>query len=160
MLHLYFESLSKLEKRESFVQCPSGIFDWSWKPEWLNDPFSRTIIHEIDHVNIPDGMNTEKACLYKNMRVEDLSSGTKNLILCKYHDGLNRMTMMGKNCYRYLMDIADDKDVYMGCSNYVFFTDEDLKGRKVHFVNTDDYVSTAEDFTEHVYRIIGSGILA
>lgn len=43
------------------------------------------------------------------------------------------------------MDIADEKDVYMGCSNYVFFADDDLRGRKVHFVNTDDYVSTAKD---------------
>ena len=159
MLHLFFESLRKLEERESFVQCPSGIFDWCWKSEWLDDPFSRKMIQEIDHVDIPDDMDTEKACLLKNMRVENLSSGTKGLILCKYYNRLNRMTMMGPNCYKYLMDIADEKDVYMGCSNYVFFTDEDLKGRKVHFVNTDDYVSTAADFAEHVHQIIGSGIL-
>ena len=105
-------------------------------------------------------MPAELACLLSNVRVEDLSSGTKSLILSKRYDKLYRMTMMGPNCYKYLMDIADEKDVYMGCSNYAFFTDEDLKGRKVHFVNTDDYVSTAEDFAEHVYRIIDSGVLA
>lgn len=125
----------------------------------MNDPFSRKMIHEIDHVDIPDDMDTEKACLLKNMRVENLSSGTKSLILCKYRDELNRMMMMGPNCYKYLMDIAEEKDVYVGCSNYVFFTDEDLKGRKVHFVNTDVYVSKASDFAEHVYQIIRAGTL-
>ena len=118
------------------------------------------MIHEIDHVEIPEEMATETACLLKNMRVEDLSAGTKALLICKfYNTKLNRMTMMGKNCYKYLMDIADEKDVYMGCSNYVFFTDNDLKGRKVHFVNTDDYVSTAADFAEQVYQIIRAGTL-
>ena len=159
MLHLYFEPLKKLGERELFVQCPGDFFDWSWESEWLDDPFSRKMIHEIDHVDIPEGMDTEKACLLKNMRVENLSSGTKSLILCRYCDYLNRMTMMEPNCYRYLMDIAEEKDVYVGCSNYVFFTDDDLRGRKVHFVNTDDYVSTAADFAEHVHQIVDSGIL-
>ena len=160
MLHLYFESLRKLVERKLFIRYPSIEFNCGWEPEWLNNPFFRRVIHEVDHVDIPDGMTTEMACLLKNMRVEDLSTGTKNLMMCKYYNEFNRMTMMGKNCYKYLMDIADEKDVYMGCSNYVFFTDEDLKGRSVHFVNTDDYVSTAEAFAEHVYKIVGDGALA
>ena len=160
MLHLYFESLEKLEQREAFIQDPGGEFNYRWKSKWLNNSFFKKVIREVDHVDIPQGMKTETACLLKNMRVEHLSTGTKNLMLCKYRDELNRMTMMGKNCYKYLMDIADAKDVYMGCSSYVFFTDEDMKGRKVHFINTDDYVSTAEDFAEHVYRIIDSGVFA
>ena len=159
MLHLFFESLRKLEEREAFIQSPSGIFDWSWKSEWLDDPFSRKMIQEIDHIEIPYGMPAELACLLNDVRVENLSSGTKSLILCRYCDYLNRMTMMGPNCYKFLMDIADEKDVYMGCSNYDFFTDDDLRGRKVHFVNTDDYVSTAAGFAERVHQIVGSGIL-
>ena len=160
MLYLYFESLGKLVERKSFIRYPSIKFNSSWKTEWLNEPFFRTVIREVDHVDIPDGMATEMACLLKNMRVEDLSTGTKTLMMCKYYNKLNRMTMMGKNCYKYLMDIANEKDVYMGCSNYVFFTDNDLKGRQVHFVNTDTYVDTAEAFAEIVYRIVDSGILA
>ena len=160
MLHLYFESLRKLAERKLFIQHPSIEFNCSWQSEWLNDPFFRKVIREVDHVEIPEGMATETACLLKNMRVEDLSTGTKTLMMCRYYNELNRMTMMGKNCYKYLMDIADEKDVYMGCSNYVFFTDEDRKGRKVHFINTDDYVSTAEAFAEHVYKIVGDGALA
>ena len=137
MLHLYFESLKKLIERDTFIRFPSTKFDCSWKPDWLNNPFFREVIREVDHVDIPDGMATEMACLLKNMRVEDLSTGTKSLMMCRYYNKLNRMTMMGKNCYKYLADIANEKDVYMGCSNYVFFTDGDLKGRKVHFVNGD-----------------------
>ena len=56
------------------------------------------------------------------------------------------MTMMDKKCYKYLMDIADERDVYMGCSDYFFIPDDDLKGRAVHFVNTDQYASTCSDF--------------
>ena len=44
------------------------------------------------------------------------------------------------------MDIADERDVYMGCCSHFFFHDDVLKGRTVHFVNTDEYVSTYYDF--------------
>ena len=154
MLHLYFDSLSRLMKREDFIPYPDGLFNSIWLPEWVNNPLSRAIIHDIDHVDIPDGMTTEMACIMSGFRVADLCTGTKNLLLCRYYSGLNRMTMMGENCYKYLMDIADEHDVRMGCSNSFFFRDDVLKGRTVHFVNTDKYVSTYYDFFGCVIDIV------
>lgn len=146
MLHLYFESLRRLMKRKEFIPYPDGLFNSVWETEWVNNPLSRAIIHDIDHVEMTDGVTTEMACIMSGFRVADLCTGTKNLLLCRYYSGLNRMTMMGENCYKYLMDIADERDVYMGCSSFVSFHDDVLKGRTVHFVNTDEYVSTYYDF--------------
>ena len=157
VLHLYFDSIGRLMERKEFIPFPDGLFRSVWESEWVNNPLARTIIHDIDHVDIPDGMTTEMACIMSGRRVIDLCSGTKNLLLCRYYTGLNRMTMMGENCYKYLMDIADERDVYMGCSSYCFFTDEDLKGRSVHFVNTEKFASTREDFFWCVIDIVDEG---
>ena len=154
VLHLYFDSLSRLRKRKEFIPYPDVLFNSLWEPEWVNDPLSRAIIHDIDQVEMPDGVTTEMACIMSGFRVADLCSDTKNLLLCRYYSGLNRMTMMGENCYKYLMDIADERDVYMGCSSYCFFSDDDLKGRTVHFINTDEFVSNSEDFLWRVIDIV------
>ncbi len=52
MLHLYFDSLSRLMKREEFIPYPDDFFDSVWEPEWVNDTLSRAIIHDLDHVNM------------------------------------------------------------------------------------------------------------
>lgn len=157
MLHLYFGSIDKLIKMDDFIEYPDDLFDSIWLPKWVNDPLSRTIIHDIDKVNIPAGMTTEAACIESRLRIEDLCTGTKNLLLCRYYDGLNNMSMMGKNCYKYLMDIADERDVKMGCCSHVFLHDDVLKGRKVHFINTDEFVSTYYDFLGCVVQIVDRG---
>ena len=96
VLHLYFESIQKLKERKEFIPYPDGLFNSIWEPEWVNDPLSRTIIHDIDKVHIPDGVSTEMACIMSGFRVVDLSTGTKNLLLCRHYSGLNRMTMMAR----------------------------------------------------------------
>ena len=154
MLHLYFESIHKLVQREEFIRFPSEAFNCAWEPDWVNNPLSRQIIHDIDQVELREGVSTEMCCLLMGFRIQDLSTGTKNLLLCRYLNQLNRMTMMGENCYKYLMDIAQEKEVYMGCSNFVFFTQEDLRGRQVHFVNSDKYASTAGEFADNVRDLI------
>ena len=157
MLHLFYESLEKLLRRNEFIGFPDELFDELWDSQWVNNPLSRRIIHEIDRVEFPEGRTTEEACALRGMCLTDLCTGTKNLLVCKNYSGLNRMTMMGDNCYPFLMDIADQREVYMGCSNYVLFDDDILKGRTVHFLNSDLYASNEEAFTRCELDIVGGG---
>ena len=90
-------------------------------------------------------------------RIADLSTGTKNLFLCRYYSGLNNMSMMGRNCYKYLLDIANEREVYMRCTSHVFFHDDVLQGRTVPFVNTDEHVSTYYDFWGCIIEIVDRG---
>lgn len=157
MLHLYFDDLSRLMEREEFIPYPDDFFDSVWEPAWVNDTFSRAIIHDLDHVNMLDGVTTKMACAMSGLRIVDLRTGTKNLLLCRYYTGLHHMTMMDKTCYKYLMDIADERDIYMGCSSHVFLHDDVLKGRTVHFINTDQFVSTYYDFLGCIVEIVDRG---
>ena len=116
MLHLYLATLEELIARDDFIRYPNDYFEGVWEPEWLSDPFGRAVIETIDKV--PLGEDVERSLLEFGMRVEDLCTGTKNLLLCRHLDKMNRMTMMGENCYPFLLDAADEKDITMGVTAY------------------------------------------
>lgn len=156
MLHLYFDTLENLIARKEFIRYPGVYFDGVWERSWLDSVFGRTLIKTVDHIEV--GQDVEFSLLKAGIRVEELSTGVKNLFLCKHLDQLNRMTMMGENCYTLLMEIAEEKDVYMGCSNSVFFHDNVLNGRPVHFINSDVYVTNYAEFLDQVITLAGGGV--
>ena len=157
MLHLYFDSLKHLVDREDFIRYPSFYFDEMFTSSWLNDDFAKRVIEEIDGIKVSDFTSTEEALIRTGISAEKLCTGTKNLIICKFENMLNRITMMGENCYPFLMELAEAKEVYMGCSNFVYFDDNVLQGRTIHMVNNDAYVSTYNDYERALYDIVGSG---
>lgn len=75
MLHLYLAPLDELIAREDFIRYPMHYFEGVWEPEWLNDPFGRSVIETIDKV--PLGEDVERSLLEFGMRVEDLCTGTR-----------------------------------------------------------------------------------
>lgn len=83
----------------------------------------------------------------------------KNLLLCRHLNMLNRMTMMGENCYPFLLDSAEEKDITMGVTAYFLMRDDALRGRKVHFVNDDSYVDNQVDFFDKITDLIGDGLI-
>lgn len=145
MLHILVAPLSKLIAEPSFIRYPMVYFDGVWEYEWLEDDFGRRVIQGIDRA--PLGSDVQRSLLEHGMRVEDLCTGTKNLLLCKHLDGMiNRMTMMGENCYPFLLEAAETKDIIMGCPAYALIRDEYLQGRQVHFINDNTTVSSQGEF--------------
>ena len=157
MLHLYLATLDELIARDDFIRYPKDYFAGVWESGWLSDPFGRSVIETIDKV--PLGEDVERSLLEFGMRVEDLCTGTKNLLLCRHLDKMNRMTMMGENCYPFLLDAADEKDITMGVTAYFLIRDEALKGRKVHFVNDGSYVDNQMDFLDKITDLIADGLI-
>lgn len=72
---------------------------------------------------------------------------------------INRMTMMGENCYPFLLDSAEEKDITMGVTAYFLMRDDALRGWKVHFVNDDSYVDNQVDFLDKITDLIGEGLI-
>lgn len=101
----------------------------------------------------------ERSLLEAGMRPEDLYTGTKNLLLCRHLNLFNRMTMMGENCYPFLLDAAEEKDITMGVTAYFLMRDEALRGRSVHFVNDDSYVNNQMDFLDKITDLIAEGLI-
>lgn len=158
MLHIYLDSLARLQQNCDFIEFPMAYFKGVWQGYWLEDDFGRAVISEIDRIQLFTGQSTAQAILLSGMRVDDLCTGTKNLLLCKHADKLNRMAMMGENCYKFLVEAAKDKDVYVAAESFYLFTDSDFQGQKVHFMNTNTLVSTAREFAEQMYDAEGSGV--
>lgn len=151
MLHLEYGLLDDFRSRPDFIFHPNAYFDVDYEDSWLSSDFGRDVIQTIDRIPLQEDVVLSLA--RHGMRPEDLCTGTKNLFLCKHVDKLNHMSKMGANCFPFLLDIADQKDVYMAVTAPCFMWDEQLKGRAVHFVNDDSFVNTGEDFLHKMLKL-------
>ena len=160
MLYLKFGSFKELaaDKDLWFMWHPGVVFDRCWELSWINSDLSSRIIEEAEGIAM-SGLNTPlQECLIRGIRPIDFSPSTKSLLLARYMDEcLIRMSLVGKNCYKYLMDIAEERDVFAGCTGPVYFSNADLKGRGVCFVSTGSVASTASKFYQEMQRIIWGG---
>lgn len=152
MLHIYFDDIDSLRSLDSFIWNPSLFFDILYREKgekegWLQDRVVREIIETVDRVPLCD--NTKFSLFEHGMRPEDLCTGTKNLILCKFHNGINRISSMGPNCYPFLERIASEQEVYVGCS-IVFDLSEDFFSKSsVHILNDDTICSSFTEWQDH-----------
>lgn len=153
MLHLECGSLSSFRDREGFILFPNPYFDVDYEENWLSDSFGRKVIETIDRIKL--GSDVLHSLLEAGMHPEDLCTGTKNLLLCKHVDKLNHMSKMGENCYPFLLDIADTKDVHMAVTSFCWIRNDALKGRLVHFVNDDSYITDEMGFLDKITEFDG-----
>lgn len=96
---------------------PDAWFDVKLDKSVLLSDFSRRVIKEIDKSEVFD-KNVVISPVFGGISSKKLSTGCKNLILAKYHpDLIINWRYMGKNCLRFLFDIAKDIDleVSAGC---------------------------------------------
>lgn len=150
MLTIHGMNVLDMEAEDDIIVHATGkYFDVSFKEEWLNDPFIRCIIADIDKIDVLDTLYPTTALLALRGHVTpyQLANGTKNLILCKYEkDVWHRLSHMGENCFKWLMDIAENSEVHMVATFSRVFTEADLKGRSVYFADLDRYVSDERSF--------------
>lgn len=121
MLYMTFCDRAELRRIPNLIWGPNEIFNEIYDTledakQWLNDPLVRRAIAEIDHVELIEGEPTELSIMKHGMRVYDLSTGTKNLILCKFVNGVSNGERMGPNCYKFLGEIAQNRPVYQAVS--------------------------------------------
>ena len=156
MLHIECTTWEKLENRRDFIRSPDATFDGWYKDEWLESDFGRKIITELEQ--IPMIYPSVKMSIHAVCAVSQISTGGKNLFLCKYLDRKNLLTRMGDNCFPYLMDIAEEKDVYMIATSYRTFTDEILRGRSIYLEDLGILVSNQNDYMSAMIKVRLAGL--
>lgn len=161
MLTLYATDIYSQQEMRQLDVFPRESFDRliEGHPEWLDSALARAMITEVDQVDVRDTSKPTCQLLLENgLLPVNLCTGTKNVILQKERPGWwCRMGFMGENCYKYLMDVAEDHDVKGIFVNVLDFSDEDLKGREVYFEQLDKYARTASEFSDCICEIIGRG---
>ena len=63
------------------------------------------------------------------------------------------MSRMGENCYHWLMDIAEEKDICGVITTFVFFRENDLQGRPVYFPDIGVTAKTEREFSDAVFEL-------
>lgn len=162
MLSIEGRPFNEIDGSKDLIKFPGAVFDAFYGDDWLDDPFSRKVITDIQKVDVMDtSRHTEEILRQRGLAPRQLANGTKNLLVCKFYllGRKCRLAMMGPNCYKWLMDIADEKDICGVTTDVIKFTDEDLKGRSVLFVDTGVSVTTSGEFIDEMLRVYEMGAM-
>ena len=144
MLHIICSTFDKINENPNFIRAPSAQFNLDYKDEWLESDFGKRVITEIEQ--IPLIYPSVKMSIHAVCSVKEISTGGKNLFLCKYLDKINFMDRMGDNCFDILMDIADEKDVYMVTTGFRLYRPETMSGRPIVFDDFNRVVTNWEEW--------------
>lgn len=149
MLYLYFANMFDLADTPGYIRATDSAFRkyypmYGKEQHWLQDPIVRECIQDVDRIVL--GQNTTVSLAEAEMRPDDLCTGTKNIILCRFIDGMHRQTHMGENCYPYLFKIGAIRDLTLGCAISFFPKQEWLDMCPITVVNDGKVYTVATEF--------------
>lgn len=148
-------------KENEIIYFPDRYFEIYFKSEWMYSDFTKKVVETIDKATLTAqkgynySLNDEFGFILDPFR---LSTGTK-LLLMLYHLDLNKHTKffklsnMGENCYPFLEEIAQNKDItlYGSCLPWGKLSGI-IKESNVPF-------TTKLEFIEERGRLIDEGVI-
>lgn len=131
--------VKELDQYESYV---SDYFDDEYEDEWFEDDYVKKLIKEIDDTEVRQG-----GTLYSNalgdIVKQQLSTGVKGLILLYKTDCKINGDRLGDNCWKYVFEIAEIKDIYLVLRHIPRFP-SDFKAYLKNYdkiINREEYIS-------------------
>lgn len=86
MLTIYGMNTIKQESFPNLIKNPDTAFEAFAAEIDLNSDFSRKVITDIQHIDVMDTSKSTKSILAMHeIALPLLATGTKNLLVCKYH---------------------------------------------------------------------------
>ena len=163
MLRIIGGNYREAQKDKTVISCPDYVFELEWDKEWLNSKLGRRLITEVDKLDVMTSEDVDTA-----LRVQfcilptQLCTGTKNILCARYfaveHNRKILLSRMGPNCYRFLMDVANEVDVTAVATNFFPFADSDILERPVEFPELGKICRDARSFAEAMWDIEATGI--
>lgn len=141
--------------RTTAILYPDVVFG-EIKSEWLDTPFSRAIIQDVDKLDVSDVSRSVKDILgYDYLMLPSmLATGTKNVLVCRFYNSkhpgkwyYNCMGLMGENCFPWLMQAAAERDIHMITTVYREFSEDCFRYGGVHFDDLHRVAHNAKDFS-------------
>lgn len=144
MLYIHFGKKQEVFRRPDCIGFPDDYYDMMVNPEWLTDNFSARLLEKVDHVTPIEGSALKGLlALYRSPR--EICTGSKNVLLCKHTDYCHMLIYMGPNCYPFLLEAAESKDIHVYATSYTKFSDECLRGRTISFPDIGKEASTFKE---------------
>ncbi len=145
MLKIFFGEI------ENSIYHPPTYFDNTYLDEWITDPFSVSVIKDIDKSDVI-GPKVIDSPYLGSISTKDLSGGVKTLILMKFDDSgkIFNASACGDNCAKWIYQIAKEKDLTINLHHIMDFSAcEDFEA---YIVNTK---KTVRSYKEYLDEAIG-----
>ena len=155
MLNIYLDNCRE-ELPKKFESYVSQYFDEVYESEWFSDEFVKRIIRQIDKsevVGVGSSINIYNDVL-GNFPPQNLSSGCKGLILLLKEDIAINGDRLGDNCMELLLEIAQNKDIFISLSHTPPFPNE----FDAYIINKKQYVKTRKEFHSAMIDVRYRGI--
>ncbi|MEZ3468025.1 MAG: DUF4869 domain-containing protein [Schaedlerella sp.] len=128
-------------------------FNNTYDEDWLDDPFVKEMVLDIDHSEVLDKYCIQSPVLGQ-IPPEKLSGGVKALI-CMYEldDFYVDLIVCGKNCEKWIAEIAEKKDFRASMSGYdLDFEDTGIRAR---CLNDGSEIHSSKDWILKMCRYVG-----
>lgn len=102
------ENFDKYIKDKKFIEFPNAYFNTLKRSEWFKDQFVQEVIRDIDKAYVESGYAVHSIEYDEGYSVNDLSGGSKFLILAHTLRDNIYLATMGDNCTDFLERIALD----------------------------------------------------
>lgn len=114
MLSIHFGELA------GEVKFPDSCFDNTFEDEWFDDSFVKSMVLDVDKTEVISAYNMISPVL-GGINYKSLSTGVKNLILAYKTDYIIDASYCGDNCAKWLLKIAEMKDLTITLYNIMGF---------------------------------------
>lgn len=127
-----------------YMEDAPAYFDNVYEDEWIEDTLVKAMIEDVDHSRVISAHNIESP-VFGAITPQGLSGGVKVLILMLKDDSfVYNMSNCGDNCAKWILKIAETKDLTVYLQHIMRFTGEfEIKimntGKTVH--NPEEYVT-------------------
>lgn len=150
MLKIHFGSL------KSEIKSPSGIFMLEQEADWFDDPFVLEMVQDVDNLRLITHREFEHP-VFGLCGTQDISGGLKNLILAYKLNRIIDATYCGDNCAKWIMKIAEMKDLHITLSHVMNFKrgqDESGIPFKCYITNNHKYIDNVRDYGTEALKFI------
>jgi hypothetical protein len=142
-----------LYKGENYIDNPDLYFDNTYEDAWLEDPYSKAMVKDIDKSELI-GPNLVISPVLGSIPVSRLSGGVKTLIQIAHDpEHVYNASACGDNCAAWLLRIGKEKDVLVRLGHQMRFTEEPFD---IRIENTGQVVHTRKEL---VTAVISQGLL-
>ncbi len=127
-------------------------FDNVYEDEWLEDSFVQEMIQEVDRSEVI-GNQLIVSPVLGQIPPERISGGVKALICLLKSDAYIDLIVCGPNCEKYILQIADKKDITVGMSGYdLTFLPYDIQA---NCLNDNSVISNCKEWIQKMNKFVG-----
>lgn len=131
-------------KMDEAVYYPPVYFDNTYEDEWITEKLSVEMIKDVDKSVVVSERLIDSPVLGP-ISTKELSGGVKTLILMAFDNSgrIFNASACGDNCARWILKIAEQKDLTINLRHIMDFRDEEFEAK---ILNTGEIVHNMREF--------------